>query len=107
VVKAKVLCATVYNPKLGYDLDLWLRHIKAQTVPVADIHVEPDPERFNYWAKNVSYAREKCRKKCLEGDYTHLWFEDVDTLPPRNALEEMLKLDKDVEGGRSSRLVAN
>jgi len=93
---AKVLCATVYNPKLGYDLNLWLKHIKAQSLPVADILVEPDPEKFDYWARNVSYAREQCRRKFLEGDYTHLWFEDIDTLPPKNALEEMSKLDKDV-----------
>jgi hypothetical protein len=96
----RVLCATIYNPKLGYSLKLWRKHVDKQTRPPDTVHVEPDPEKFDYWDVNVSYAREQCRKKMLEEGYDYLWFIDVDVLVPPHALETLLELNKDIACGR-------
>jgi hypothetical protein len=97
---AKVICATIWNPKLGYDLDLWKEHIQNQTRLPDEIHIEPDPEKFDYWDKNVSYARERCRLKALREGYDYLWFVDVDVLVPPHALETLLKMNVDMASGK-------
>jgi len=97
----KVLCATVYNSKLGYDLTLWQRHIDKQTRMPDAIHIEPDPDDPNkYWDENVSYAREQCRLKAIRQGFDYLWFQDVDTLPPPHCLATLLVAGKDVACGR-------
>lgn len=96
----RVLCATVWNAKLGYDLNLWRKHIKNQTRPPDAVHIEPDPEKFSHWARNVSYARDQCRLKALKEGYDYLWFVDVDVLVPKSALETLLKMNVDIACGR-------
>ena len=99
--EVKVLCATIYNEKLGYDLTTWEHSIRAQTREVDALHIEPDPDNpHRYWAENVSFAREQCRLRAIRQGFTHLWFVDVDTIPPPNALETLLKANGDVACGR-------
>ena len=93
----RVLCATVYNEKLGYDLAFWATAIRSQTRPPDAIHVEPDPDNpYRYWAENVSHAREQCRLRAIRQGFDFLWFSDVDTIPPPHALEILLKANVDV-----------
>jgi len=94
------MAATVYNPKLGYDLKLWRKHIDNQTRRPDLVHVEPDPEKFNYWDENVSYAREQCRLKALKNGYAYIWFVDVDVLVPADALEKLLDVNGDIVCGK-------
>lgn len=97
----KVLCATVYNEKLGYDIVRWAEAIDKQTRKPDAIHVEPDPDNpYRFWAENVSWAREQCRQRAIRQDFDYLWFSDVDTIPPSHALETLLKTDVDVACGR-------
>lgn len=47
----------------------------------------------------VDNARNQIVEAFLEGDYTHLFFIDSDTIPPRDALDKLLAHDKDVISG--------
>jgi GT2 family glycosyltransferase len=97
----KVLCATVYNKKLGYDLIRWGEAINKQTRQPDAIHIEPDPDDpTKYWNENVSLARERCRQRAIAQGFDYLWFSDVDTIPPPHALETLLKTKVDVACGR-------
>jgi hypothetical protein len=44
----------------------------------------------------VDNARNKIVDMFLEGDFTHLWFIDSDTIPPQDALDKLLAIDADI-----------
>lgn len=66
-----------------------------------------------YWTHNSNYqiitfmpknifpldaARNKCVKEFLETDYEYLWWIDDDIVPPVNALDRLIKANKDIIG---------
>jgi hypothetical protein len=49
-----------------------------------------------YNVSPVDNARNQIVDNFLASDCTHLWFIDSDTIPPEDALDKMLALDKDI-----------
>ena len=50
----------------------------------------------------IPYARNHCVKAFLASDCSHLWFVDADTLPPPDALDNLLSADVDAISGAES-----
>lgn len=55
------------------------------------------------WATRINYPAEDARndmaEQMLEGDYTHIYFLDADTIPPKDAIGRLLAHNKDVVAG--------
>lgn len=54
---------------------------------------------FTYHVAPVDRARNQIVEYFLKGSFTHLFFIDSDTIPPRDALERLLSHDKDIVSG--------
>jgi len=66
----------------------WLRVYKNLTLYPFPTNLQP-----------VSWARNFCARELLRGDHDYLWFVDSDTIPPPNALELLLKPQKEIVSG--------
>ena len=49
--------------------------------------------------QRIVSGRELLRKECLKRGYSHLWFVDSDTIPPKDALEKLLAAEKQIISG--------
>lgn len=120
--ESRVLVASPYSDRHSYVINEWLSNTHAFTFPSFDILIVDNSEKEDsyewlkkrdskkltvlrhHWDKRfhvmqmLAHVREKIRQYFLAGDYTHLFFCDVDIICPSEIIERLMKSDKDQIG---------
>ena len=112
----KILVACPNHEVKEYSFQRWINNVKSLTYPNYDIFVSdnsPNDDFMNRWknqipierintkgmedlsVKRINYSYEAIRQKFLQGSYIRLMVIEVDVIPPKNVIEEMIKWGHD------------
>jgi len=96
----KVVVGVGICPRTEYARDLFMDWYKNQTFKEVDLIIDE-----NSGEENARASRERVVERFLKTESPYLLFCDVDTIPPLDAIERLLKYDKDIVTGlETSRL---
>lgn len=90
----KVVVGVGICPRTEYARDLFMDWYKNQTFKEVDLIIDE-----NSGEENARASRERVVERFLKTESPYLLFCDVDTIPPLDAIERLLKYDKDIVTG--------
>lgn len=88
--KPKVLIGIPYHKAKNYCLKHLLERVQELTYENKDVVMRFDLAEYG-GQDNVKKQREFMRKVALDGDYDYLYFMGVDTIPPKDVIERLLR----------------
>ena len=95
---AKILVAIPYHNNKKYCIKQLLSRVEELTYKRKEVVMRWDLAKYG-GKNNVKMQREHFRDLALAGNYTHLFFLGVDTIPPADVLERLLAHKKAIVGG--------
>lgn len=90
----KIFIGVGVMPRTRYALNLFLDWYKKQTYPYATLYIFE-----NHNIENAREHRKFVRDAFMSSDCNYLFFADIDTIPPLDALQTLLDAQKDIITG--------
>src|SRR6056297_2827394 len=94
----KILVAIPHHMNKNYCFKRAVKRANDLTYKNTDVVIRVDQSEFGS-QDEVKSQREFFRKLVLDNDHDYLYFMGVDTIPPKNVLEELLYHNQHIVGG--------